>query len=448
MKRYLLLAFLASAVLLGACAKESSLPKATGKGTLRAINTIPASPSIAFLIEERLIGTANYKTTSTAAQFDDLNYTFNFEVVLAGDTAQTRVASQAFDVEADMDYTFLIAGVIAAPVISVWEEIERVWDGSETVFEARFGHTAASLGDIDVYFAAAGIAPVLGAELGTLSFGGIVPAAEYQSGEFVLTITAAGDPTMVLFESDPITPVAQTALIISVFDSDENDLGPLAVRVINLSSGGVGALVDVNVDPSVRFFHASMNAGNTDIYIDDPLTVPFIANHAFGDVTGDLDSQTGVLPLTYTVAGNMGSVLIDVDPTIISGTHNHYYLIENSTGDDVLITQLPDRRSIDTFARLGLMNTAVTNDIVDIYTVLRGESIDEALPTTALSLGAASFNLPIAAASYDIYITVVSEKTVLAGPIPLDAGLGDVFDLIIYENVDPNIVDVVFIPIP
>jgi hypothetical protein len=53
-----------------------------------------------------------------------------------------------------------------------------------------------------------------------------------------------------------------------------------------------------------------------------------------------------------------------------------------------------------------------------------------------------------AADSLDIYVTTVGEKTVLAGPTRLDAATGDVFEAIIYDNVDPAIVDFVLVPLP
>jgi len=78
MKRNAILAICMAAVILGACAKESSLPKATGEAAIRALNAIPASPEIAFLIEERAIGSATTKSVTATAVYDDLAYTFNF----------------------------------------------------------------------------------------------------------------------------------------------------------------------------------------------------------------------------------------------------------------------------------------------------------------------------------------------------------------------------------
>ena len=253
----------------------------------------------------------------------------------------------------------------------------------------------------------------------------------------------------VLFVSNPVTLTAQTALLISVFDGDANDLSPWAVRIFNQAAGGAGALIDSRAEPTVRFYHTSLDIGATDIYTDDPLTTPFVAGLAFGDFTGDLDVPAGLLPLTYTAADNIGSILIDTERTIIAGRHSHYYLVENSAGADVLVDYLPDRRSIETLARLSIINTAVSHIGLDVYAVARDELIDEAFPLLpGLLLGGDPIQLPIVDGSYDIYITALATKTVLAGPIPFDVALGDVVDAIIYENVDPDVVDFVLIPLP
>jgi hypothetical protein len=449
MKRYVLLAILVAAVSLGACAGESNLPKAEGEGTLRAINTIPTSPAISFLIQEVAIGIVEYKTASAPAVYDGLNYTFNFEAILAGDVTRTRVASTNLDVVRDKDYTFVISGATAAPDITIWESDVREWADTETVFEARFGHTAASLGNIDVYFADPAIPPAQGSQLGTLAFGEFIPAADFPEGEYVLTLTTAGDDTAVLFQSDPVTLAARSPLMITVFDGDANDVSPWAVRMFNMSVGGTSALTDARFPPTLRFFHASLNIGMTDIYLDDPLTVPYIEDHTFLDVTDDLPVSEGILPMTYTAADNMGSILIDVDRTVAAGSQSHIYLIRTTLGTDLLIDHVPNRRSIETQASFTLVNTAPVENGLDVYFVPSGELIDLIGPLVPrLSVGSDPLQIPFVRGSYDIYVTLPGEKTVLAGPIAFEAELGEVYDAIIYETAEPTIVDFVFVPVP
>ena len=169
-KTLFLLGCLATVVFSG-CTGESNRSVATGEGRMRAINAIKTSPTMNFLIEERRIGNVEYKLSTNPVSFDDLEYIFNVETILAGDLMATRVASQSLDVVMNTDYTFLISGALEAPDITVWEIPIREWSGTETVFELRFANTADSIGDVDVYFAPPGTAPMPGNALGTLSFG-------------------------------------------------------------------------------------------------------------------------------------------------------------------------------------------------------------------------------------------------------------------------------------
>lgn len=126
---------------------------------------------------------------------------------------------------ADRDYTFVISGDLASPTIDLWEADIRTFAETDAVFEMRFGHTATTLDDIDVYFAAAGIAPALGEQAATLSMGQVSEPVEFPEGEYILIYTLAGDPGSVLFTSDTITPEVRSAVTVSIFDGDPNDLG-------------------------------------------------------------------------------------------------------------------------------------------------------------------------------------------------------------------------------
>jgi len=452
MKRYVILAACMAAVSLGACAGDSQFPEAKGEGRVRAINAIPTSPAFSFLIEERVIGSVDYQTASMTSTFDDLEYDFNFEVALAGTLIRTRVATEFLDVIRDKDYTFVISGDIAAPNITLWEADVREWADGETAFEARFAHTAASQGNIDVYFAPAmdpPTAPVVGSELGTLAIGETLPAAEFAEGEYILTITEAGDDTEVLFRSEPISPVTQTSIIFSVFDADANDLADVSVTAINATSGGSVQLADTSFLPTVRFYHASFDLGGVDIYTEDPLVTPTVEDHVFPDVTGDIELPAGDLPLTYTTADNVGSILIDEDRTVFAGTRTNYYLIKNAAGEDALVVAVLNRRSIETIAHLSILNTAFNHAFVDVYFVEADELIDEVLPFIgSLPLGATPTNVPLLENSYDIYVTEPGEKTVIVGPVRLDAASGDIIETVIYDNMDPAIADLVFISPP
>ena len=447
MRKTLFVLGCAAIVAFTGCTGESNRAKATGTANFRAINAIPTSPTFSVLIEERLIGTADYKDASSPSSFDDLDYVFNFEVILAGDLTRSRVASTAVATERDKAYTFLLSGDIAAPAVNVWEYDRREWEGTETVFQGRFAHTAESLGPIDVYFQPTGTPPALGMEAGTLSFSEILPTVDYPEGEYEVILTTAGDPGDVLFTSSPLTPVVQAGFILAVFDADANDLDPISVRILN-DSGGVSAVPDVNSTPTIRFYHASSNLETSDVYSDEMLMDQILADHAYRDVTGDMPIDSGTYPLTYTAVGNTGAILHENTASIFSGSRSHFYVVGEM---DALTSfqRIPDRRSVETLVKFSFLHAATNHDFVDLYVVEAGEVIDDLVPRIFnAAIGTPPVTVNLQEGDFELYLTTSGEKTVLAGPIPFSPVLGDVVEYISYDNVDPAIADLVAIPLP
>jgi hypothetical protein len=140
--------------------------------------------------------------------------------------------------------------------------------------------------------------------------------------------------------------------------------------------------------------------------------------------------------------------LLEDDRLIIAGTRADYYVIRDSDGVDSPIVSITDRSSISTFARLTIINTDPGRIAVDVYLVPSGEPLDDdQLPfIPLLPSGFRPAIVPVAPNSYDLYVTEPGEKVVLAGPLPLLLDLGEVTELIIYETVDPSVLDVGFIP--
>ena len=448
MRRFLLLVGCICMLALSGCGGESSLPVATGKGSIRAINAIPTSPSIAFLIEERVLANVIYKQSSNTVRYDDLGYIFNFEVLFSGENQRDRVASQFLKVEADMEYTFLITGDLASPLITIWEKDLRSWGAGETVFSVQFSHTAATLGSIDVYFAAPGITPVLGEQRGTLSYTEVLPAIELEAGGYVVTVTSAGDPAAILFTSDTLTLNPQASVLLSVFDGDANDTSPVSMRAF-VVSGDSSLIADVNYSPTIQFVQGSMALETSDIYNEETLTTPIVTDHAYTDVTGDITSPAGLTPLTYTAIDNVSAILFEEDVIIPAGVHTLYTIVGADTESLESVKYTPDRRPVETYAKFTFMNGASNHLLVDAYLVQGEASILDVIPRlVGVAFAGSPIFITLDVGTYDLYITTFGDKTILAGPITIDAALGDIIDVTALDTVDPSTAQVLFIPLP
>ena len=443
MKRLVLLLALLATV--ASCTSDSALPTPTGKGTIRGINAIVGSPSLGFGIEESFLGNVDYKGTSGSSRYDDFAYNFSFETQFFGDLTATRIAIVNLKVDANKDYSLVISGDLTNPVINVWEGDERDWDGTETVFETRFSHASATIGDIDVYFAPVGTAPAIGEERGTLSFGEILPALDLEEGTYVITVTRAGDLMQELYVSGEILFAAQAAAIITFFDGDESNTAQYVARGFS-TVGGTVALPDDTALPTIRFIQASFDLANSDVYDDEMLTSLVLNDHAFGDATDDIELPIGITTYSYTTVNDISAVLFESGIVTLPDSHYNFLIIGEQDARFAQ-TYIPDRRSVSTIVKIRPYHAALNNNNIDFYIVDTGVLIDGESPVLSnMIYSLPSPTLAYDTGSYDMYVTIAGEKTILAGPLQIDVVLGDVVEIIFIDNTDPAVVDFLILP--
>lgn len=454
MKRFSFFISCITLVVLVGCSQETSLPDPTGKGSIRAINAISTSPGISFLIEERVLGDVQYKLSSNTQRYDDFSYIFNFEALFPDQIFRTRIASAPLDVVADQEYTFVITGELASPDITVWESELRSWDSDEVVFLGQFGHIAESLGALDIYFDRPGVDPAIGAEIGTIQFTEHLPAQEFAFGEYVLTIaTTAGaapvfDPATIVYQSNTLFVPEQTSNLFTILDGDANDIAPYAVRSFDVPGTSLN-VPDARFEPTLQFVQASMALLPADIYDDEALTNRIVSNHLYSDVTADISLASGTTLLTYTAIDNVSVPLYVAENFVLNGAHNRFVVFGGDVESLNSVGFLPDRRPVETFAKFKVMNASANYPAIDVYLVEGNIGITDIFPRLlGLGLGVPPVTVTLDAASYDMYVTSFGDKALLAGPIPVEAALGDVFDTIVIDTADGTSVEVLFIPVP
>jgi len=432
---------------LAACTSDSSLPEPTGKGQIRAINAIAGSPKLAFKIEERPLGDIAYKDSSAPAMYDDFDYVFNFDADIPGEADDRRIASVPLKVENMRDHIIVLTGDIDAPTVTTWTIDIREWDGSETVFEARFAHLDASLGDIDVFFSDAATPPAAGMQVARLSYGDIMDPMDFASGNYAITVTAANDTGTVHYTSPEQGFGSATSHVFSIFAGNENDAGPHVVT--SMSTNGLALrLPDLIYDATIRFIHSAKTLQAVDIYEDETLTTLVTSNVDFGFTTVDLDTALSEKTYYFAPATSTATTLFQQGVASPSpGQHTEMFLIGDTDAWQGVYVSL-DRSSTSTFAKVSIFHGAFNSARVDYYFVARGETItDDDFP----KLGRVGYGLPpptlgLQAGSYDIYVTLIGERDAIGGPYQLDVVLGDVVFLQIVDADDPTRVDIQFIP--
>ena len=450
MKRILVLIACCGALALGACTSESQLPNPTGKGSIRAVNAMPGSPVMRFLIEERVLNNVSYKQTTAPVSYDDFEYNFNFDVVLPGETQATRVATETVKIEKDVEHTFVLTGDHMDPTVAVWTSAEREWQDTDTTFEVQFAHLAESQGaaSVDVYFDEAVTPAVVTNKIATLAYGERSTAQDYAEGDYIITVTAAGDINDVLFTSNVTTLAPRTSYLSIVFDGDGNDPSQFVMSIA--SSLGLDArLPDASTPPTVRFIHAAYSLPTADIFDDDLLTNRIVAGLAHGDATADIDVSGDLETYYWTPADSTATILFEESYDPAAGLRTT--LVAVGAADEwSLVQYFPNRASSAIAARLNLFHAALDNDSIDVYLVDADTMIDETTAPLlrALVSPAAAPGLSFLAGSYDLYVTATGEQTPLAPALRIDAADGDIVDLIVIDTADPSIPEVKRLPLP
>ena len=431
-----LLAF--AALTLTGCA-ETEFPTPTGKAQIRGINGIVETADVLFLIEESTIGQLPYKTSTAQQEFDNLSYTFNFDLPVPL-SPNRRLASRFIDAAEDIEYTFLLAGSVDNPEVVLWERPVPVWDGTETVFDIGAGNVNTSIGDVDVYFLPAGTPPVLGSALGSASFGERIPDTQVDAGDYVVTLTAPNDPSTVLFTSTALTLAGATSYTLVVFDADPSITAPISVRLIDLA-GTALEVGEVNFPATAQFVHAAFGTGNIDVVADGDFDNRLLVDQPFGTVSNDLDIEQGPVTYSFTPTGSTMPIL-ETDLTVLRGTRSMVILL-GEVGNLGGLALGSDRRGFSTVARYRVTNGNFNGQDIDIYFNIPGESIDNRPPNVfALGFAQATDVSNQFGEEFELIVTRRGEKTPLAGPLPITFEVNEVIEIIVLDTADPNVSDV------
>jgi len=429
----------AIAIMMSGCI-ESAFPIQTGEGSIRGLNSAVTTATLAFVLEEQLIGATAYKDTTVVRVFHNLTYNASFDYQFFGDLRPTRLATVPFDLVKDHDYLFIFTGSLAAPAAMVWERPIRAWDGTETVFEVEFGHLSPQLAEVDIYFAAPGTVPVLGQARATLSNGNHSPVMEMPAGDYEVIVTSKDDPTDIIFQSSSITYGAASNVLVSIFDWDPSITAPISVRLI-FGTGTNVELADINSPPTLRTLQATIGNGPVDLYRNLDFTAPLIANVAFSEVSAPVDTVSGISTYTFTDAGNSGAVLSEEDFTVVAGQRSTRILV-GQPGTPLTMPTVDDFRSLEDSSKLRISQTSVNQTIVDIYLIVQGDDINDAVPRFfSLPLLSSTNYINVVDNTYDLYATIPFEKTIVGGPYTFSVVAGDVVHFALIDTVDPNVVE-------
>ncbi len=449
-------AFAMALLLLAGCGgSNNSTDEVSGKGLIRAVHAVPELGPVDFLIEETLLGSIDYKGSTGISEYDDLSYTFNFDIWLPDDTEATRLTSLETSVVADTEYTYILAGTLEEPEIILWEQFSRDWDSlleeaaanetEVTILDVAFGHVASDLGAVDVYLARAGVAPNPDTLRASLEYGEFQESVELDDGEWQLVVTDRGLTSPYLFASQVFTLTGATDVSIVLMNGDDSHTRPFSVRLFG--TGIDTELLEMSATATLSAVHAANNTDALDIIAGDEFADPLFSGLEFGTHSGEVSMQPDEINLNITPAGNPGSFLAE-ETVQLSDSQRYTLYLSGLPGqlDGVLATA--GSRRLATHAKFRYYQGAARFSAVDLYVVPAASDISLLSPLlSSVPYTGMSGYLSLEPDMYDIVLTWPGTKTVVAGPLRVDLAARGVYETISADSQQTDVVQLLYFEI-
>ncbi len=279
---------------------------------------------------------------------------------------------------------------------------------------------------------------------GTVSFLGQIAPTTFANGDYEITLTAAGDPSNVLFASSAVTLAAGITNVFVI--ADERGMGTAAISVI-MSQDNSFALYSANATAAVRAINAADDAAPRDFAINNEYSPPLLPAVPYATATSYVPVPTGAsVPISVTPVGNPGVLELDALLDAPAGTLNTV-MFAGPAGTLTPQILIDDRRRINGEAKLRFFNAASQFTTTTEFVLLPPGTTDQTTinASTALTAPAATDYLYIKPGEYDLLLRETGTAAVRAGPIHVNLADGGIYGVIELNGPDTATASLVFI---
>jgi hypothetical protein len=421
--------------------------KAPGKTRVHVVNVAPHFQQLAY-IRENQTGANQLQTLSFKGaldqEYDEDTYDFHvYERSLPNATGRSWTFTK--QLVADNDYAFVLAEVAGEVAPQIVEYPAKLANGTDTQVAAV--HTDEALSTVDIYFEPAGVGIAGATPRGSLDFLAQLAPTTLASGDYELTITAAGDPGTVLFKSATLTLAAGATNVFAIVN--EAGLGTAALSVVMLQDNPAN-LYSTDATAALRVINAAADGQPRDVAVNSEFAPPLFSAVPYGTLTSYATVPiSGALPINVTPPGNPG--VLELTSTIAPAPGQAYTMI--ITGDAGALTYAvanDDGRRITNEPKLRFLNGATQFATSTEFVLLPQGTTDQTTVGAYSLLGApavSNFDV-VAPGSYDLLLRETGTNAVRAGPFPVTFANGGIYTVLTLNGPDTATANVVFLDDP
>jgi hypothetical protein len=393
---------------------------------VRIVHASADAPNVDILIDEdAAFEDVAFLAATALTELDSGDYEIQIDARLPDDEVTTVIGPLTLTLEPDTQYNVLAIGDVDGIEALVLEQPANEIETGNA--RARVVHAAPGAPEVAVYLTAPGDLAPGEAPLGTFVFGEDLGPVEVAAGDYQIRVAVPGDEPLVFFDSGTIALADGDDLLIAAV----TNTGPGDSPITLLVSDGIDAvnLLEAGTPATTRVVHASPDAGNVDVLVNDAVAVPDLA---FPDFTEYLTLAPGEYNVKVTPAGDPGTVAIEADLELERGFEYAVVAVGElgvATLDTLVLVD--DNRRIATEAKVRIVHGSPNAGPVDIYLTGVGEAVDQAEPALMdFEFLAQTGYLSLPAGDYDVTVTAAGSTTPAIGPATIELVNGGVYTAI------------------
>lgn len=394
---------------------------------LQVLHASADAPAVNVLVDgAETLSNVDFKQGSGQLTLDEGDYEIQVDGIVPTGTA-TVIGPVTLSFEPNQLYSVIALNDVAAiePLV-LSQPDDAVPAGS---VRARVVHAAPAAPEVDVYVTAPGTDLATEMPLGTFEFGGDLGPVDVPAADYQIRVTAAGDPTAVVFDSGTVPlPDGGNLLIAAVANTGTGD-APISLAL--LDGTGASEILDTTTPADLRVIHASPDAPAVDVIANDGFAAPLVEDLAFEGVTGFLSVPPADYNIKVTPADNAGVIVIDADVTL-EAAETYSVVAVGLLADIEPLILAEDPRPVATAAKVRIVHGAPSAPDVDIYVTAQGADITAETPAfTSVAFKASTGFVELAAGDYDVTVTVAGDNTAIAiGPAAISIADGGIYTAI------------------
>ncbi|WDD97341.1 DUF4397 domain-containing protein [Thalassomonas actiniarum] len=448
--------------LLTGCGSGGS-SSADDSGTIQLYNVSSNAPAILMTIDDISRSSASFGETTS-------NYTYEvddeYELELSwqeDDDNEQVIYEELLEIVKDERKLLVVAGDIQQPDIIFYQfeeedlvDLKDADDDEDDQFVLKFLNMQAGFSGVDVYLSENDETFEEAILLGQLSYSEMSQAFNYDTGDYKIYLTEAGN-TEVLFETDTLEFPYSSQYIMALRENTGPGESPFAMDKISKSSSTV-EYTNVESSAEFRVYNGLIGHGTVDLYLDEVDDSPEMSAIAEGAFSESVLLENGDYAMHLTAENTTEVMTENHLLTLNSNNDKTVFFYETEVDEDendddchihddcTEVEYETNTLTVDNSYghslydhQIQMIHLTDEYSAVDVYFVRHDETIDSA-QYSLYSKVFDSTSVTLPNDSYDIYVTTTQNEgeLILASlAVTLDEDSGDLF-LVLQDDGTPD----------